>query len=447
MSLAISRVLHAGYHFQSGHTKILFDPIFENPFSLNCYAYPSVRFDYDQIRELNLDAVFISHYHDDHCSFESLSHLKRQTPIFLYCQHREIFGWLRELGFRNVHSVELNQPIEVGDFKVIARAALDSDVDAIFEIHGGGVSVLNVVDAWIDPSAFVHLREVRWDMVLWPFQTMREIAVLAPSHAEPAVETLPPEWLEQLRMLNPRYVVPSSCQFIHEDWSWYNRALFPITYRQFEKEIREAIPQTEVVRMNPSVSLQLSSERYTTSAPLRWVHTLGEQNVDYQIDPLVEPTPTSEIARRFEQLRTEESASILSYCRVEILDRYRSLESSDEEFFDAPRVWKLSLYDHEGKATNFFYQIHRNKIELTEASSKAHWQTELPAAKLFSALNHGEALTSLYLRIVAEKKEVDVMQDPLVRCLFTGLFGGYQREQMKKLMGDRDESRDPRPAH
>ena len=60
---------------------------------------------------------------------------------------------------------------------------------------------------------------------------MRELAVIAPSRAAPHVPGLPDDWIEQLRALSPRYVVPSSCQFVQEEWSWYNHAMFPMTYR------------------------------------------------------------------------------------------------------------------------------------------------------------------------------------------------------------------------
>ena len=81
MTLKISRILHAGYVFECDGTLIAFDPIFENPFSRNCHAFPDVRFDHARIRGMRPDAVFISHFHDDHCSLESLDLLDRATPL------------------------------------------------------------------------------------------------------------------------------------------------------------------------------------------------------------------------------------------------------------------------------------------------------------------------------------------------------------------------------
>ncbi|MGZ3803759.1 MAG: MBL fold metallo-hydrolase, partial [Pseudobdellovibrionaceae bacterium] len=59
-----------------------------------------------------------------------------------------------------------------------------------------------------------------------------------------------------------------------------------------------------------------------------------------------------------------------------------------------------------------------------------------------AALELGEALTSMYMRIndmVFEpeiEKEIhsaDIVEDPLIRCLFNGVFGAYQLAQLKRL--------------
>jgi L-ascorbate metabolism protein UlaG (beta-lactamase superfamily) len=228
-SLTISRILHAGYLLECAGTRIAFDTIFENPFSRNCHAFPAVRFDHEQIRRQRFDAVFISHFHDDHCSLESLDLLDRATPLYIYCLFEELFDMVRQLGFTQVHALRLDQPVEVGAFQVVPREAMDADVDSMFQVKAAGLNVLNVVDSWIDDATLAKLAgEGPWDMVLWPFQTMRELEVLTPSRAAAAPPALPEEWLPQLRALKPRYIVPSSCQFLQEPWSWYNLAYFPI---------------------------------------------------------------------------------------------------------------------------------------------------------------------------------------------------------------------------
>jgi len=432
--MKISRILHAGYVFECDGTRILFDPIFENPFSRNCHAFPDVRFDLAAIRGMRPDAVFISHFHDDHCSMESLDLLDRATPIYMYCLFDELFAMIRALGFADVRALALDAPVAIGAIEVIPRRALDADVDSMFHIRAGGLNVLNVVDSWMDPETLEQLKQYApWDMVLWPFQTMREIDVIAPSRAEGGPVALPEEWPEQLRALAPRYVVPSSCQFRQEPWSWYNQAMFPITYRRFADEVGAWLPQARVVRMNPSVSFELTADALTPAAPLPWVLPVGEQEVDYDYDPDITPPPTAEIARRFAPLDTQQTRLALDFCRDGLIERYEDMELPPDSYFATPCVWQLSVYDHEGGVESFRYRIHGDAIALTGDEQAPSWTTEIPIAKLYAALALGESLTSMYMRIAGAPADADIVDDPLIRCLFNVAVGAYQAAQLARL--------------
>lgn len=442
-ALIISRILHAGYVLDYNGTRIVFDPIFENPFSRNCLAFPDVCFDYLQIQKLKIDAVFISHHHDDHCSLESLKHISRQTPIYLYCLFEELFSWIRELGFTKVYPLKLNRPIKIGDFEVIPQKALDEDVDSIFHIKAGDLNILNVVDSWIDDDTLAQLAPTTWDMILWPFQTMREIEVLSPRRALPARQELPAEWKQQLLALNPKYIVPSSCQFIHEDWSWYNQTFFPISYQLFAKEIGTVLPKTQVVRLNPSRSVSLHKNTITPSSPLSWLHIVGEEDVDYVYDSQTQAPPTAEISQKFSALTDDQTKKVYDYCSHGLIHKFKSLRTSDELYFKKPRLWQLSIYDHRGLAREFRYIIHDQSITLISNSNEPlSWVTEVPLSRMYGALELGETLTSMYMRIndkilnpdiEKELNEVDIIEDPLIRCLFTGVFGRYQKTQLERI--------------
>ncbi|MYN47312.1 MBL fold metallo-hydrolase [Pseudoduganella sp. FT93W] len=437
MTLKISRILHAGYVFECAGRRIVFDPVFENPFSRNCHAFPSVRFDLAQIRKLQVDAVFISHFHDDHCSFESLDLLDRATPIYLYCLFDELFDLIRELGFSNVHALKVDEPVHLGPFEVIPRRALDADVDSMFHVRAAGLNVLNVVDAWMDPETLEQLVPYApWDMVLWPFQTMREVDVIAPGRASrtsSGAPELPEEWPQQLQALAPRYVVPSSCQFVQEPWSWYNHAMFPVTYRQFAAALAEWLPHTQVVRMNPAVSFELSAQGLAAAAPLPWVIPVGEQDVDFDYRPELVPPPTAQIARHFAALTPEQTALALDFCRTGLLHKYREMELPEDSYFAAACGWQLSVYDHEGRAQQFRYRIHGDEIALDDSIATPQWQTEIPLAKLYAGLALGESLTSMYVRINGAPPEADVVDDPLIRCLFNDAFAAYQAAQLRRI--------------
>jgi hypothetical protein len=443
-ALTISRILHAGYVFECAGARIAFDTIFENPFSRNCHAFPDVRFDLDQIRRQRFDAVFISHFHDDHCSFESLDLLDRSTPLYVYCIFDELFDMVRQLGFSQVNALRLNDPVGVGPFCVTPREAMDADVDSMFQVQAAGMNVLNVVDSWIDDSTLAQLvSEGPWDMVLWPFQTMREIEVLAPSRAAAAPPSLPEEWIAQLRSLAPRYIVPSSCQFLQEPWSWYNRAFFPVSYAMFAREVAAALPQSQVVRLNPSASVTLDASSLRPAQPLSWVIPVGEQDVDYAYQGHATAPRTADIARRFGALTEMQRARVLDYCRMGLLEKYGAVEAASD-YFEQPRIWQLSIYDHAGAVTHFRYRLEPDGTASADSGSEQPgWITEIPAAKLYAALEQGESLTSMYVRIndtVFDEEtelalaQVDVVDDPLIRCLFSDTFGAYQKAQLRRLL-------------
>jgi L-ascorbate metabolism protein UlaG (beta-lactamase superfamily) len=443
-ALKVSRILHAGYVFECDGARIAFDTIFENPFSRNCHAFPDVRFDHEQIRRQHFDAVFISHFHDDHCSLESLDLLDRATPLHIYCIFDELFDMVRQLGFTQVHPLRLNVPVEVGPFQVVPREAMDADVDSMFQVKVAGLNVLNVVDSWIDDTTLAQLAEDGpWDMVLWPFQTMREIEVLAPSRAAAAPPALPEEWMGQLQALTPRYIVPSSCQFLQEPWSWYNRAFFPISYARFAQEVSAALPGAQVVRLNPSASVLLDATSLRPAAPLAWVQPVGEQDVDYEYEGNATPPGTADIARRFAPLTERQHARVLDYCCVGLPEKYGAVEAASE-YFDQPRTWQLSVYDHAGEVTQFRYRLEPGgAAHLDDSAAPLGWTTEIPAAKLYAALELGESLTSMYMRIndavfdadtERDLAQADVVDDPLIRCLFSDTFGAYQAAQLRRLL-------------
>lgn len=440
MAVKVSRILHAGYLLECDETKIAFDPLFENPFSQNCYAYPDVEFNYDEIAKLHLRAVFISHYHDDHCSLESLRRLSRETPIYLYCAVTELFEMIKELGFAEVYALELNQCVEAGSFKVTPRKALNADVDSIFQIEAAGVNILNVVDSWIDDETLEFLiTQKPWHMVLWPFQIMREIEVLTPSRAQPADGTLPEEWHRQLSLLNPMLLVPGSCQFIHESWSWYRKAYFGISYRRFAEQLESM----QVFRLDPSSSILIKADGFENAAELSWVKRRHSETVDYDYGTEVKAPNTAEITKHFHKLNDSEKKRVLHYCEKEIIDRYKITGPSEDIYFNRERIWQLALYDHEGGVKHFNYLLKESEMSLLpKAEYEIMWHTEIAEAKLHSALEDGESLSSLYMRIndirfseaiEAEIGEVDVMQDPLLRCLFGTDAISYQRAQLKRI--------------
>ncbi|WP_413576165.1 MBL fold metallo-hydrolase [Bdellovibrio sp. HCB290] len=437
MAVKVSRIFHAGYVMECAGTRIAFDPLFESPFSRNCYAYPAVEFDHAAIRNLRLDAVFVSHYHDDHCSFDSLKLLDRTTPIYMFCIHDEMFSWIKELGFSQVYALKLNSSVRIGSFEVISHPALDIDVDSVFEVQVEGLKILNVVDSWLDTETYESLAAQRpWDLVMWPFQTMRELEVLEPTEAQPSDRKLPSEWVEQLQGLRPRTLIPSSCQFRMEDWSWYNHAFFPISYKDFTSQILKALPETKIVNLRPTTSILLTKSGVSEAESLPWVKLVGDPQADYQYQADLVPPTTAQIASHFPKLDSEGKKEVVRYCTHGLIEKFKEVGPSGDLYFNKPRTWQLLVFDQDGTSNEFIYEVNEDCLSpLTKADSAPEWSTEVIAAKLYSALTTGESLTSLYLR-VNKTVDVEVIEDPLIRCLFNGEFGSYQKAQLARIKNE-----------
>lgn len=443
--LKIARVLHAGYLFQTEQASILFDPIFESPFSRNCYSFPAVEFDVEVISNLKIDAIFISHHHDDHFSLDSLKHLNKNTPVYFYSHVLESFEWIQVLGFKNVHSLKLNKTIEIGDIAITPLRALDKFVDCLFKIQYRNIKVLNVVDSWIDWEMLAELAsEAPWDVVLWPFQSMRELEVISPSRFPVSNQRIPEEHIKQLEALNPKTVVPSSCQFIHESWSWYRKAYFPISYSSFAEQVNSFLPTTQIQRIDPSEIYILDKEMLSIAGNLLFVKQLDSKEIDYEYDPKLIPPPTREIAQNLENISEEQTQKVLQFLALELLERYKKLDFEVAPYFMQTRMWELRVFTQKGQAITYHYKIEREYIEilLDPSNRLSDWVTEIPLSRVWGALYLGESLTSLYIRVNDERlsdsaerdiANTDIAEDPLIRVLYSGEDCSYQRAQLLRI--------------
>lgn len=445
--LKITRVLHAGYIFEDEACRVIFDPIFENPFSVNCYAYPNLEFDLEKIKELQFDAVFISHFHDDHCSFVSLNLIKRSTPIYIYCLNQEMLQLIRQLGFENVFGIELSKSVQVGSLKITPHRALDEEVDCVYQITSRNLNVLNMVDSWIGYDKVKELSEIKWNLILWPFQTMRELEVLSPNRFEKASGEVPFEWVEQLQSLKPQNLIPSSCQFINESWSWYNHAFYPISYQNFITQMQQCLPSTKIFKFNSGASISLSENEVSWLQPIDWIKPLGQQEVDYDYQPNLKVPLVSEIAKNFKALELGQKQQLEIFCKNQLVEKLNKLDFTNEDYFSQPLfVWRLKVYSKLDDAVDVYdFRIIDNKFDLLQIpvdDVEVFWLTEIIDIKLWSAAFEAEALTSLYLRINDQSfkpecerylKDIALTEDPLIRVLYDESFAAYQKRQLVKF--------------
>ncbi len=114
---------HQGWAFQSEHACILVDPLLHEEFghaqALEYRVFPPRVFTYAALPPL--DAVILTHEHDDHFDIPSLALLERTIPIYLSARSsiaaRQI---LETMGF-TVHPLVPGVATRFGDLEVIRR--------------------------------------------------------------------------------------------------------------------------------------------------------------------------------------------------------------------------------------------------------------------------------------------------------------------------------------
>jgi hypothetical protein len=160
---------HQGWLFRSGRACVAVDPLLCEEFgaqhALDYRVFPPRRL--DLARFPALDAVVLTHEHDDHFDLPSLAKLSRKIPIHLSARSSSAaHAILREMGFR-VIPLEPGVPVTFEDLEVIPLAGDHVNVDCgdewdtlpfLVRETGGAGSFFSMVD--ITPTER-HLRLVK----------------------------------------------------------------------------------------------------------------------------------------------------------------------------------------------------------------------------------------------------------------------------------------------
>lgn len=347
--------------------------------------------------------------------------------------------------------LELGHTYQFGKFLVTPQKALDENLDCLFSIQHGDVHILNVVDAWIHPDSLPSLvQKAPWDLVLWPFQNMQEIEVLGPEFRKTKAEEqceIPEELKSDLLALQPKTLIPSSCQFKFEAWSWYNDKYFPISYSSFHSQIEALLPNTKVERLDQGMGLSWAQNKWIKTEDLSWVKRIQNQVQDeindYKFDQTSLIPGSDEVSRHFPELTDPEKNQVLIYLETEMLELLRQQAEDLHPYFRQCGQWQLRLYDSEGCATEIRIELPPFHFVQSNDPLPILWTTSIPFWTAFMTLTQSASLSSSYLRVNEDLSPlqrsklpdgISPLDDLLIRTLFAQPSLAFQKNQLQKLL-------------
>lgn len=151
--MLIKHISSACHILTSGDTKILVDPWLEDgEFYGSWFHYPPITSDYDEINN-EVDAIYISHIHQDHCSKKTLEKINKDIPIII---HKFAFPFLKRniesLGFKTIE-LKHGEPFNVGNFEIEVYAADNCDPELCHKFFGCGINETKMGSTTIDTMA------------------------------------------------------------------------------------------------------------------------------------------------------------------------------------------------------------------------------------------------------------------------------------------------------
>lgn len=253
-----TKLPHAGMLVEDSSTGLMFDPILGEKTVQSTYLVtPAVVTTPELAATVRIDAVFISHEHEDHFNIESLDLLSRELTIY-FPEGAVLLGLiLRKLGFKHIAPLRLGQAIRVGHFTVTPTPSRVPFPEVGFIVTKGSVSIWNLVDTLPDQQQLQELLDGhgRPTLLLPYHQPTQELKV---ANAQ-IIERFPKQELAKhvarVVQLRPRWVLPSSYDLFNYQSPWLNSYLAPITRQEFIAEVRRLRPEVQGLELEVGSSI------------------------------------------------------------------------------------------------------------------------------------------------------------------------------------------------
>lgn len=256
------------------------DPVLVDPFEGGANTFePPVRIRDPGELARRCDLVILSHEHFDHFSIPSLALFDRSCTVLYPAGAALIETALRRMAFVNATPLQTGastdgtgaeqagdfefEAAEFGDLLVMPTPSRAPFPELGIMLQTEEATFLNLVDSHVGEAEANGIRtrlgDRRLDLLAATYQPIVEYALaidaLGTSFPYEAYGAL----LANVERLAPRAVIPGSCGFAFPNASWLNHRHFPITEKQFLRDVQALAPGVETYQLGPGDSLTLGA--------------------------------------------------------------------------------------------------------------------------------------------------------------------------------------------
>ena len=260
---------HAFWIVQCDSIRILFDPVFSDPFEQGTVtACPSRAFISD-IPEYDL--VYISHRHLDHFHIPTLKRIKKDVPILIPNDELTILS-IKQLGFTNIHIMTPFIPYHIKGENSSLTLYPTPSVSDVFMEYGllivektqqGTFTLFNQVDTplseeciakihSIAPHIDIHLAMYASQDFGWFHGQSSELSQTYTQN------------LYAAQKIGAKTIIPAAAGFRFVDrYQFLNQLLFPISAQRFIDDIRTLCLDSQCFAVHPGDKLIVDTQNTT----------------------------------------------------------------------------------------------------------------------------------------------------------------------------------------
>lgn len=216
---------HASILVRLNGRKFLFDPVFERPPYLESWIfYPSQVLD---TRLLDVDAVVVSHCHQDHFDTDFLKHLNPKTKIYIVGGRPEFLAMFKAAGIE-VNEIPPGKKYGLGDGVEIYGVLHEyNTIDSSTIIKNSNLSVYHGNDNYVTKKTLVPMREamgavdvgcVPFSFIHWyPFLLEGLDEAWKASEAKRLIEKYLDLGIQQAQSLGAGLIIPFGANLVYHD--------------------------------------------------------------------------------------------------------------------------------------------------------------------------------------------------------------------------------------